>query len=104
LAPAGLDISIRIYLTGNSTFQPWDDVSVKSGKEGGEPQEKSRTPSLFEDPAVQVTSGARPNLKQMLQEEADLTNGRMGVTGLSCRLSTSQFTLLTMTSTPSMRF
>jgi len=82
LAPAGLDISIRIYLTGNSAFRQWEDVSVKSGKGDDEPREKSRTPPLLEDPAVQVTSGARPNLKQMLQEEADITNGRMGVTGL----------------------
>jgi len=101
LAPQGLRISIRIYVTGDSAFQQWDDsVSIKSGKEIGkeisEPQEKSCIPSFLEDPAVQVTTGSRPNLKQMLQEEADLTNGRMGVTGLSYRLPTSLFTSLIM--------
>ncbi|KAF9653624.1 hypothetical protein BDM02DRAFT_3086890 [Thelephora ganbajun] len=80
LAPQGLAISIQIYLTGDSAFQQWDDVSIKSGKENDETQEKSRSPSLLEDPAVQITRGSRPNLKQMLQEEADFTEGRMGVT------------------------
>ena len=87
LAPHGLTVSIRIYLTGASAFQEWDDVSVKSGKGGCEPQEKSRTPSLLDDPKVQVTRGSRANLKHIFQEEAALTDGRMGVTGLSCRLS-----------------
>jgi len=81
LAPRGLTISIRIYLTAESAFQQWDDsVSVKSGKGGSEPREKSSTPSLLEDPAVQITSGSRPNLNRILREEADSTNGRMGVT------------------------
>jgi hypothetical protein len=79
-------VSIRIYLTGDSASQQWDNVSVKSCKEGSEPQVESPTPSLLEDPAVQVTRGSRPNLKQILQEEAELTDWRMGVTGLSRQL------------------
>lgn len=85
LAPAGLDISIRIYLTGDSESTTWqsDDVSVaQSGKEV-----KSGPQSLFEDPAVQIISGSRPNLKSILHTEADLTVGGMGITGMYCRLS-----------------
>lgn len=88
LTPAGLEISIRIYVTGDSTTQPWGDVSIaESGKEIHETELKIAPPSLFEDPTVQITSGCRPNLKYILQTEADMTAGRMGVTGLCYRLS-----------------
>ena len=85
LAPPGLTVVVRIYLTEPISFPESDDVSIKDGKERGiyELQEKIRAPSLFGDSAVQVTRGSRPNLKQILQEEADFTDGRMGVTG-SC--------------------
>ncbi|KAF9788128.1 ferric reductase NAD binding domain-containing protein [Thelephora terrestris] len=80
LAPAGLDVSVRIFITGEDVPQQSDDVSVKSGKETYGTEGKSPPPSLFEDPAVQITSGSRANLKYILQKEADLTCGRMGVT------------------------
>jgi len=85
LAPAGLTVVVRVYLTEPISFQESDDVSIKDGKEKGiyELQEKTRAPSLFGDAAVQITRGSRPNLKQIIQEEADFTDGRMGVTG-SC--------------------
>ena len=83
MAPPGLTISIQVYLTGDSAFHERDDISVKFEKDKDEPQVINRAPSLLEDPAVQVTRGCRPNLKKILQEEADLTGGRMGVTGLS---------------------
>ena len=77
-------ISIRIYVTGANASEQWDNILVKSGKEGGEPLgEKRCIPSLLEDPVVQVTRGFRPNFKHILREEADFTNGCMGVTG-SC--------------------
>ena len=82
LAPTGLEVSIRIFVTGDSVPQQSDDVSVKSGKETPEAEWESPPPSLFEDPAVLITSGSRANLKYILQKEADLTHGRMGVTGL----------------------
>ena len=84
LAPHGLEIFIRIYLTGDTAFQEWDNVSVKSGKESDETHVKSHVPSLLEDPAVQITRGSRPNLKQILQQEANFTDGRMVVTGSFC--------------------
>ena len=90
LAPAGLEISIQIYLTGDSESVTWqsDDVSAaESGKGICESEVKSGLQSLFEDPAVQIISGSRPNLKYILQTEADLTVGGMGVTGSRCRLS-----------------
>lgn len=88
LTPAGLDISIQIYITGDSTTRQSDDVSIaESGKESYETGEKSRFLSLFEDPMVQITSGSRPNLKYILQKEAELTVGRMGVTGLCYQLA-----------------
>jgi len=94
LAPFGLTVSIRIYLTSDSVFQKWDgSFSITSGKEDSEPQKIFS--SLFENPAVQVTRGSRPNLKRELQEEADFTDGRMGVTGLFCRPSMHRFTSLT---------
>jgi len=82
LAPPGLTISIRIYMTGDSALQQWDDVSVKSGKSGKEkpePQVSHALPSP-DDPTIQVTGGSRPNLKQLIQEEVDLTDGRIAVT------------------------
>lgn len=83
-APQGLTISIRIYVTGATASEQQDNISVRSGKEGGGPlEEEYRTPSLLEDPTVQITRGSRPNLKQTLREEADFTDGGMGVTG-SC--------------------
>ena len=82
-APQGLAISIRIYVTGATVSERWDSIPVKSGKEGGEPlEEKCPIPSLLADPVVQVARGFRPSLKHILQEQADFTNGRMGVTGL----------------------
>jgi len=90
LAPAGLELSIRIYVTREPAPQQLDNVSVKSGKEIQEAEE-GRPPSLFEDPAVQVTSGSRPNLEYILQKEADSTHGRMGVTGMCCHLSIDPF-------------
>ena len=87
-APAGLEISIRIYVTGDSTTQQSDSVSAaESGKGIRETEEKTSPPSLFEDPAIQITRGSRPNLKSILQKEADSTVGGMGVTGLCYRLS-----------------
>lgn len=84
LAPAGLDISVRIYVTGDSTTQQPDHVSItESNKEIYEKEEKSSLPSLFEDPAIEIAGVSRPNLKHVLEKEADLTVGRMGVTG-SC--------------------
>jgi hypothetical protein len=85
LAPAGLTISVQIYLTGGSALPQLDDVPVKSGKEiAAELDDESYALSLLEDPAIRITSGARPDLKYILQNEADLTAGRMGVTGLCC--------------------
>lgn len=80
LAPRGLTISIRIYVTRATTLQLWDNVSVDSVKKGCELQVEKCTPSLLEDPAAQTIRGSRPNLKHILQTEADLTDGRMGVT------------------------
>jgi len=68
-------------VTGATASGQQDNISVRSGKEGGEPlEEECRTPSLLEDPTVQINRGSRPNLKQTLREEADFTDGRMGVT------------------------
>jgi len=69
-------------MTGDSALQQWDDVSVKSGKSGKEkpePQVSHALPSP-DDPTIQVTGGSRPNLKQLIQEEVDLTDGRIAVT------------------------
>lgn len=77
-------------MTGTSASQEWDGVSIKSGKGDDEPREKNSVSSLFEDPAVQVTRGPRPNLKQILQEEANFTDERMGVTGLCCPMVNGQ--------------
>jgi hypothetical protein len=104
LAPAGLDVSVRIFITGEDVPQQSDDASVKSGKETYGTEGKSPPPSLFEDPAVQITSGSRANLKYILQKEADLTCGRMGVTGLYCQLSAKPFPPLITRLTRSMRF
>jgi hypothetical protein len=74
-------------VTGESTTQQSDDVSItESGKGIHETEVKSGSPSLFEDPAIQITSGSRPNLKCILQKEAGLTVGGMGVTGLCYKL------------------
>lgn len=82
LAPAGLDISIRVYVTGNSTTLRLDDASIAESCKGvHETEEKSSSLSLFEDPAVQITNGSRASLKSILQKETDLTVGGMGVTG-----------------------
>ena len=68
-------VYIRIYLAGDAASQEWDDnVSTESS-----------TLPPFKDPVFQVTRESRPNLKQVLQEEADFTDGRMGVTGWCCR-------------------
>ena len=98
LAPHGLEIFIRIYLTGDTAFQEWDNVSVSD-----ETHEKSHVPSLLEDPAVQITRGSRPNLEQILQQEADLTDGRMVVTGSFCLSPINPYTLLTVIQMPSVR-
>ena len=97
-------ISVRIYLTGGTVTEQWDGVSVGSCKGGSELQAGSSTTSLLEDPAVQITRGSRPNLKHIIEGEADLTDGRMSVTGLSFPLPTYPFALLITTSTSSMRF
>ena len=65
-----------------------DNVSItESGEEILETEEKSTPRSLFEDPTFQITTGSRPNLKYILQTEADLAVRKMGVTGLCYRLS-----------------
>ena len=87
LVPIGLEVTVQIYVTGESVSQRLDNVSMKSCKEIHGTDNETRSPSLFDDPAVQIISGTRPNLAFTLKKEADLTSGRMGVTGLRYRLS-----------------
>ncbi|CDO76208.1 hypothetical protein BN946_scf184819.g8 [Trametes cinnabarina] len=91
LAPAGIDISIRIFVTsgnGAALHQSQalgEDDSVKSVSEGTVVG-KSRPPSLLDYPAVQMTNG-RPELAAILQEEVDASDGRLSVTGAHFSLS-----------------
>jgi hypothetical protein len=89
MAPAGLEISIQIYVTGGTVSQQLDNASIKSEKEIHETEEDGCLLSLFEDPTVQITTGSRPSIKYILQNEAGVTARRMGVTGLCYRLSTN---------------
>ncbi|KAM5543941.1 hypothetical protein V8D89_002558 [Ganoderma adspersum] len=93
LAPADLEISIRIYVTSKGgersgkeadpnalgEVREWkDDDSVHSSSEGTAVG-RSRPPSLLSFDAVQVYEG-RPELYSLLREEVDATNGRISVT------------------------
>jgi ferric-chelate reductase len=89
MAPTGLEISIQIYVTGGIVSQQLDNASIKSEKGIHETEEEGCLPSLFEDPTVQITTGSRPSLKYILQNEAGFTARRMGVVGLYYCLSTN---------------
>ena len=124
LAPAELEISIRIYVTskggersgsgGGKEADPnananalgevreWkDDDSVHSSSEGTAVG-RSRPPSLLSFDAVQVYEG-RPELYSLLREEVDATNGRISVTGASCSVDGSQCLRLTTFAMSSVR-
>ncbi|KAI8973097.1 iron reductase [Trametes punicea] len=84
LAPAEIDISIRIFVTARSG-RPLpgarvqdDNESIHSNFDGASPS-KSRPLSLLDFPAVQVTEG-RPNLPLLLREEVEANTGRLSVT------------------------
>ncbi|KAI1792303.1 ferric reductase NAD binding domain-containing protein [Ganoderma leucocontextum] len=90
LAPADIEISIRIYVTGKSgrsaadrnalgEVKSWnEDDSIHSSSEGTAVG-RSRPPSLLSFPAVQVYE-ARPALDTLLRDEVDATTGRISVT------------------------
>lgn len=92
--PDGLDVEIRIFLTGqeSSNAIQWDNDSVHSRSASGEAsdsgieessvREKERSvPSLLRLAPVSVTHG-RPDVKEILNSEADKTRGgRMSVCG-----------------------
>ncbi|OJT05986.1 Ferric/cupric reductase transmembrane component 2 [Trametes pubescens] len=83
LAPAGLDISIRLFVTSGSTpglvpADSWnEDDSVHSSE--GTATGKSRPSSLLNFSAVQVSQG-RPDLPALLRAEVDANVGRLSVT------------------------
>lgn len=94
LAPGGLDIDIRIFITGRSTpdsstlddVVQWDTHSIRSESAASDEKEKkvstTLSPSLLSLPAVTTTFG-RPDLSRLLVEEAESMNGgRMSVDGM----------------------
>ncbi|OSC98885.1 iron reductase [Trametes coccinea BRFM310] len=84
LAPAGIEISIRIFVTsgnGMTLYQTQtvgEDDSVGSISEGTAVG-RSRPPSLLDFSAVQVIQG-RPDLSSILREEVEAADGRLSVT------------------------
>ncbi len=83
LAPTGLEIAIRIYITSQTSDQAEDkawkeDDSIHSAD--GTLVRRSRPSSLFDFPAVQVIQG-RPDIGALLQDEIDNGAGRLSVTG-----------------------
>ncbi|KAL1938751.1 hypothetical protein VTO73DRAFT_11354 [Trametes versicolor] len=84
LAPQGLDISIRLFVTSGSApglvpADSWnEDDSIHSSVEGTAIG-KSRPSSLLNFSAVQVSQG-RPDLPALLRAEVDANVGRLSVT------------------------
>ncbi|KAI9057704.1 iron reductase [Trametes sanguinea] len=84
LAPSGIEISIRIFVTsgnGKALYQTQtagEDDSVGSISEGTAVGQ-SRPPSLLDFSAVQVTQG-RPDLSSILREEVAVNSGCLSVT------------------------
>jgi len=69
--PSTLSISIRIFVTSRgpaSAVRQRDDLFPYPGTDEG-----------FGRSAVHVTEGSRPDFRTLLQEQADLTTGRMSV-------------------------
>lgn len=85
LAPQGLDIFIRLFVTSGSApglvpADTWnEDDSIHSSVEGTAIG-KSRPSSLLNFSAVQVSQG-RPDLPALLRSEVDANVGRLSVTG-----------------------
>ncbi|KAH9855455.1 iron reductase [Lenzites betulinus] len=83
LAPADLEISIRLFVTsgsapGNAPERTWnDDDSVHSDE--GTAIGKSRPSSLLNFSSVQVTEG-RPDLPALLRDKVEASAGRVSVT------------------------
>ncbi|KAI0644002.1 iron reductase [Trametes meyenii] len=83
LAPNGIEISIRIFITsGNSIPAPqereWnEDDSVHSSE--GTAVGRSRPSSLLNFSAVQVSQG-RPDIPALLRDEVEVNTGRLSVT------------------------
>lgn len=80
LAPPSLKIDIRIFVTGGSITTSnlnFDGESISSGSESGK---KDNISDLLAHSSVTLTEG-RPNIANILREEAEGTNGRMSVSG-----------------------
>lgn len=87
MAPSHLTVSILIYVTAGQRMSEkpadWEDDSVHTGSVAGDTDSniaKKRTPSLLDFPAVHVMHG-RPDLGQLLKDEASVNTGTMSVTG-----------------------
>ncbi|OSC98884.1 iron reductase [Trametes coccinea BRFM310] len=84
LAPADIDISVRIFITARSGQSLANATSLDDDKESAHSSEgtapsKSRPPSLLNFPVVQVAHG-RPDLPSLLREEVEANTGRLSVT------------------------
>ncbi|KAL0959061.1 hypothetical protein HGRIS_014361 [Hohenbuehelia grisea] len=78
LAPAGLEIHIKLFVTGHAPdVVSWGDSESMLSKSPISPR-SAQAPPLLGLPAVQVNTG-RPDLRSILCQEADCTNGRMSV-------------------------
>ncbi|KAI0644003.1 iron reductase [Trametes meyenii] len=83
LAPANIDLSVRIFVTSGSAPAlgregSWNEDESSHSSEGS-PVEKTKPSSLFNFPSVQVALG-RPNLAAFLQHEVEINTGRLSVT------------------------
>ncbi|KAI0828502.1 iron reductase [Trametes gibbosa] len=84
LAPATIDITVRIYVTSpNGQSVPrdssWAEEESLHSSENASPATKTRPSSLLNFQAVQVSSG-RPDLTALLHEQIEGTSGRLSVT------------------------
>lgn len=90
LVPHGLDMEVRIFVTGADSSHEvihWDDDSVHSESqdspisEEGVKEKEPSVSSLLSLSSVSLIQG-RPDLKELLSSEAEKTRGgRMSVSG-----------------------
>ncbi|KAH9855456.1 iron reductase [Lenzites betulinus] len=84
LAPANIDIAVRIYVTSqNGESVPregsWAEEESLHSSENASPVTKTRPSSLLNSEAVQVFPG-RPDLAALLHEQIEVNTGRLSVT------------------------